>query len=133
MAHRIFDPYISINAVDLSAHVKSLDPGQDLETHPDRSGPDTFALHLAGLKVMEPEIEFYADYAASQVDATLRSIHGTAVAIIWRPSPAAKGTTNPEYTATCIVNYKPAGGEKGQPEMARCSLKPTTDWAIATA
>lgn len=134
MAHRIFSPFISINAVDLSAHCKSIKPGGGVQTHSDSSGPDTYQLYVpGGLLKMEPEVEFYQDYAAAAVDVTLRPINGTAVAVIWRPNPAAVGTTNPQYAATCLVDYDPAGGDKGQPEMARCKLLPTTDWVITTA
>jgi hypothetical protein len=130
MGHRIFDPYIMIATVDLSAHAQSIDPGMDLETHPDNSGPDAYRLHMIGLKVMEPKVKFFQDYASSQIDATLRPLHGTAAAVVWRANPAVKSATNPSYSATCIVKYKISGGAKGQPEMADVDLLPTTDWVI---
>lgn len=135
MAHRVWkDPHVSINSVDLSAHCLGVTPNRDLTIVPDVAGGYATKRHLAGTDGLTFTVEFAQDFASGQVDATLRGIHGTAVAVALRQNKtAAVSTTNPEYQATCIVDYQtPLGGSMDQKETATVQLLPTTDWTLDT-
>lgn len=134
MAHRLFDPHVTINSVDLSDHAISLTPNRKLRVVPDDTA-DTFQPYLSdAMDDMTPEIEFAQDVATGEVEATLRTAHGTAVVCVIRPSAAAIGTTNPAYTATCYVeNLNPFGGARGSQEKVTVKLWPTTAWVVTTA
>lgn len=133
MGHRVWkDPYVSINAVELSSHVVSVRPNRAQVFQDDLAGGQTLKYYLAGTDDLTFDIEFAQDFAASQVDATLRGIHGTAVAVALRQNKtAAISTTNPEYQATCLIDYQePLGGTMNERETTRVRVLPTTVWTI---
>ncbi len=98
------DAFLSINSVDLSAHVQSVTlnyeaEGQDCTT----MGDDTREM-LGGLKVWSIDVTFVQDFASNLVDATLFGIVGSQVACILRPvKGTVVGATNPNYTGTGLI------------------------------
>jgi len=70
-------------------------------------------------------VEFYQDYAAAKIDATIYPLVGVQTAIEVIP---VKGTgvsaTNPRYTGNGIVeSYPPVGGGVGEMEMASVTIQ----------
>lgn len=109
-------PHVTINTVDLSAYVTELTINYEAKDIDSTAGNSAGAeSHMPGLVKWSADITFNQDYAASMVDATLFPLVGAAAfAVIIRPSTAAKGAANPEYTGNAILtNYDPLGGKVG--------------------
>ncbi|SOE25608.1 hypothetical protein [Streptomyces sp. OK228] len=110
------DCYIVINGVNFSDHASSvevdLSKAEVETTNFSGSGRE----RVAGLKDDGFVINFQQDYAAAQIDATFYPLwnNETEFTVEVRPTSAAASTTNPKYTATCILlEYKPLSGKVG--------------------
>jgi len=127
MATLIFsDAFVSINAVDLSDHVKSVSIDYSADMQDDTAmGLDTKS-NKPGLKDWSMSVEFHQDFATSNVDATLFGLVGSTFAVIVRPvKSVVVGTTNPNYTATgALESYNPIGGSVGDLAGVSASIKP---------
>jgi hypothetical protein len=125
MAHFVFtDGYVSINAVVLSAHVKSVTLDYSAELQDDTSMGDTTRERKGGLKDWSVGVEFFQDFAASQVDATLFALVGTTFTVEVRPTSGARSATNPGYSGTGILeSYQPIGSEIGAMAMAPVTIQ----------
>lgn len=129
------DASVTINAVDLSDHVRqvTVTHGADL---PDRTAMgDDSRRRLPGLKDWSMTVEFNQDFDASEVDATLSSLVGAAsFAVILRPDSSAKSTTNPEYTGSALLeSYPILSGGIGDAAVASVSFQGDGDLARATS
>ena len=129
------DAFVSINAVDLSDHVKSVTLNYSAEMLDDTAMGDDTKSNKGGLKNWSVEVEFHQDYAASSVDATLFSLVGTTFTVIVRPvESTAVGPTNPNYTGTGILeSYNPVGGAVGELAAASITIQPAGTLTRATA
>ena len=128
--------FLSINGVDLSNDVKSLTSNEGAETGDDTAMGDTTRSAMSGLKTFSLEVEFHQDFAAGQVDVSLRALVGGAgVAVIWRPDTAAVSATNPQRNCTMILEtYTPASGAVGTvPLAAKARLVAAGDLTITVA
>lgn len=88
-----------------------------------------------GLKDWSAEIEFYQDYAAAKVDATIFPIVGTQVAFELIPvKSVAVSTTNPRYSGNGIVEtYPPFTGSVGEMGMAPVTVTGSDGVALIRA
>jgi hypothetical protein len=74
----------------------------------------TFVTRVAGLKEGSLTLQFNQDYAASTVDATLFPLLGTNATVVIKPTSTATSSSNPAYTAICLVtDLTPASGQIG--------------------
>lgn len=121
----LFDAFVSINGVDLSDHVKSVELDYTADT------PDSTTMkstptreRISGLRDWSIALDFTNDYAAASVDATLFPLMGQTFAVILRPAKAsAVSATNPNYSGTGILSsYKPLAGAVGDVLMAPVSI-----------
>jgi hypothetical protein len=111
--------FVSINAVNLSAFVRSVTLNYAAELQDDTAMGDSARSRIGGLKDWSIQIEFFQDYAASAVDATLFNLVGSTFAVEVRHSAAGASATNPKYTGTGILeSYQPVGGAVGENLMA---------------
>lgn len=135
MAHAIFkNPFLSLNGVDLSDHVRQASLTYEAELQDDTAGGDNSRNRLGGLKNWSLQVEFAQDYAAGEVDASLFAQVGNSIAVILRPDTAAVGATNPQYTGDGIIeSYQPFGGTIGELAMAPVTLQGNGDLARATS
>jgi hypothetical protein len=87
---------------------------------------------VAGLREGSLTLQFNQDYAASTVDATLWPLLGSNATVVIRPTSSAVGTSNPAYTAVCVVNdLTPVSGNIG--DLATFSVTWPTTGAISRA
>ena len=115
--------FVSINSVNLSQFVKSVSISYKSEMQDDTAMGDTARSRIGSLKDYTLSIEFFQDFAAGAVDATLFGIVGSVVAIEVRGSAAAASATNPKYTGSAILEtYQPVGGSVGDNLMAPVSM-----------
>jgi len=86
----------------------------------------TWVTRVAGLKEGSLTLTFNQDYAASTVDATLWPLLGSQATVVIKPTSSAVGTSNPAYTAICVVtDLTPVSGQVG--DLATFSVTwPTT-------
>lgn len=111
------DCYIVINGTNFSDHSSSVAvtfKKADIDTT-NFSGQGKE--HAQGLRDDGLEITLQSDYAPASVDAVLYPLYdlGTEFTVEVRPTSAAVSTSNPKYTATCILlGYQPLEGKVGQ-------------------
>lgn len=135
MANQVLvNAYVSVNAVDLSSHVRSVSLTYEAEMVDETMMGDGTRANKPGLKNWSLEIEFESDYAAAQVDATMFPLIGAAAfAIEIRPDAGAVGAANPKYTGTGVLeSYTPVGGTVGDLAMSAATIRCATSLARAT-
>jgi hypothetical protein len=92
----------------------------------------TWVTRVAGLKEGSLTLQFNQDYAASTVDATLWPLLGTNATVVIKPTSTATSSSNPAYTAVCLVtDLTPISGNIG--DLATFSITWPTSGAISRA
>jgi len=92
----------------------------------------SWVTRVAGLREGSLTLTFNQDYAAATVDATLWPLLGANATVVIKPSSSAVGTSNPAYTAICLVtDLTPVSGQVG--DLATLSITWPTTGAIARA
>lgn len=108
------DCRLEINSVVLSASAKSVTVKVEADELEDTAFGDTYRSRIGGLKDWSVDIEFNQDFAASNVDATIWPLLGTATTVKARPTSSAISATNPEYSGSALVaEYSPLDGSVG--------------------
>lgn len=111
--------FVLINAVDLSDHVKQVTVNYSAELKDKTAMSMNSRAKIAGLKDWSIDVQFFQDYAAAKVDATLFPIVGNQVAVEVRPDAGARSTTNPGFTGNGIIeSYQAVAGTVGDEAMA---------------
>lgn len=121
MAKRIVDCTVSVNGVSLSTYVSSVDIDETADDHDVTGMTATAHEHLLGLSEDSITLNFWQDYAAAKVDATLQPLQGSNTAF-----PVVVVTASPDsktYTMQSkLPNYKPLSGSVGEPNATECSF-----------
>jgi hypothetical protein len=108
------DYVVRINGTDFSNTLNQAEltiEAEDLETTAFGSG---FRTRIGGLKQASVTLQFMQDFAAASVDATLNPLVGTIATVVMIPQGTAISSTNPSYTATCLVTqYSPMASSVG--------------------
>lgn len=108
------DVHVTINSVDLSDHVKSVNIEDSVDLQEASAMGDAGVTRLAGLRDWSVTLEFFADYDSAKVDATLQPLIGVQTALVVRKSADAKSATNPEYQGNGMLESLPVvSGEVG--------------------
>lgn len=108
---------IVVNGVNFSDHTSSVEVSmkkKSIDTT-NFSGGGTEA--QAGLKEDQFVITLQQDFNAAEVNATLYPLYNNEneFTVAVRPVTAAISTTNPEFSATCILlEYQPISGKVGE-------------------
>lgn len=111
------DAFISINGVTLSDHAKSVtvDDGRD-QVDITAFGATSKA-YTKGLGDAKVTVEFYQDFAAAKVHATLQPLIAstTPVTVEVRATSAARSATNPAALMSALLfNYNMLAGSIGE-------------------
>jgi hypothetical protein len=108
------DYTITVAGVNLSTSLNSVElalESDDLETT--AFGGD-FRTRIGGLKSGSVTLQFMQDFGAASVDATLFPLYNTLATVVIVPTSGTVTSTNPSYTATCLVNaYSPFASSVG--------------------
>ena len=120
------DHSVTINGTSFSTALQSVElmvEAAELET---TAFGGTFRERIAGLKTGSITLNFYQDFAASQVDATLWPLLGSNATVVVKPTSSTASATNPAFTAVCLVTqYTPFSSSVG--DIATVSVTwPTT-------
>lgn len=107
---------VTVNSVDLSDHVKSVEVKVSAESLENTAMGATYKGRQGGLKDWSVDVEFYQDYASSKLDATLSPLVGAAAfAIIVKPDSGTVSATNPSWSGNVILSdYSPVTGGVGE-------------------
>ena len=118
--------FVSVNAVDLSDHVRQVTLTYEAELQDETAMGQGTRKNKPGLLNWSLEVEFFQDFAAGEVDATLYPLVGAAAfTVAVRPVNAAISTTNPEYTGPAVLaSYQPVSGSVGDMGMTPTSFQP---------
>jgi hypothetical protein len=108
------DYKITVAGVNLSANLNSVElalESDDIET---TAFGGEFRTRIGGLKTGSLTLQFMQDFGAASVDATLFPLYNTLATVVIVPTSGTVTSTNPSYTATCLVNaYTPANASVG--------------------
>lgn len=126
------DYKITINGTDLSSSITSVElmvEADDLET---TAFGSNWRTRIAGLRQGSVKLDFFADYGASAVEATLYPLLGTVATVVMLPTSGTASSTNPQYAATVLVTeHVPLTGAIG--DIATFSVTwPTTGTVTKT-
>jgi len=111
------DAFISINGVTLSDHAKSVTVEDTRDQVDITAFGATSKAYTKGLGDAKFTVEFYQDFAAGKVHATLQPLIGsaTAVTVEVRATSAARSTTNPAAVMSALLfNYNMLTGGVGE-------------------
>jgi hypothetical protein len=126
------DYKITINGTNFSDSLQSV----DLTIQADEVDTTTFGgawkTVTGGLKSGSVTLNFYQDFGAASVDATLWPLLNTAATVVITPTSSAVGSTNPSYTATALVSqYQPFASSVG--DLATLSVTWPTSGTVTRA
>lgn len=108
---------ISLNGTDLSSslHSVTLDvSSNEVDTTTFGTTSTVYKTVVGGIVSGSAKLDFYQDYAAGSVDATIWPLVNTIGTLVIKPNGTAVSATNPSYTAQVLINaYTPVMGSIG--------------------
>jgi hypothetical protein len=110
------DAYVSINGVTLSDHARSVTVEDTRDQVDFTAFGATSKVYGKGLGDATITVEFYQDFAAGSVHATLQPLISstTPFTVEVRPTSSARSTTNPAVVMTALLfNYSGLAGSIG--------------------
>lgn len=108
------DHKITINAVDFSTNLNSVELSLEADDIETTAFGSTFRTRIGGLKQASLTLNFMQDFAASSVDATLHPLLGAIATVVIVPTSGTVNATNPSYTMTALVTqYSPFASSVG--------------------
>lgn len=132
----LWNASLVINSIDLSNRVRSLTVTRNNEDLDATAMGSAARTHYPGLRDDSMEVEFFQDYAASNVEATIGGLigNGTGVSIVAKPDSGAVAVTNPTYTMTGFpLTHQPISGTVGDMNMTTVTLVPAAGSSIVKA
>lgn len=124
------------NSVDLSPRVRSIIVTRNHEDLDSTAMGSVARTHHPGLRDDSMQVNFFQDFAAASVEATIAGLLGLAVgaSIVAKKDTAAVGATNPSYTMTGFaLTHQPINGEVGTMHMTDVTLVPAQGSSIVKA
>lgn len=126
------DHKLTLNSTDLSSALHSI----ELMVQADEVDTTTFGgawkTVTGGLKSGSVKLNFYQDFGAGAVDATIWPLMNTLATVVITPTSTAVSATNPAYTAICLVSqYSPFSSTVG--DLATLSVTWPTSGTVTRA
>lgn len=126
------DYKVTINGTNLSTALNSVElsiESDDLET---TAFGGEWRTRIGGLKNGSVTLSFLQDFGAGAVDATLYPLFNTLATVVVTPTSGTVNSTNPSYTAVCLVNqYMPFASSVG--DIATLSVTWPTSGTVTRA
>lgn len=117
---------VTVNSVDLTDHISKC----TIETTADEvdvtAFGSTYREILQGMGDATITLDFFQDFAASKVDATIWTLAnaGTTFPVTVKPTSAAVSSTNPRYDMTGIIlTYNPIDGAVGDASTTSVTIR----------
>ncbi len=124
---------LTVNAVDLSSRASSCEINSEKDLVDVTAFGANSKQNILGLGDGTISVDFFQDFAAASVDATLWPIHNnsTEVVITAKATSAAVSATNPLYTMTGVLpNYTPLSGGVGEASTVSVEFTNSGDTGI---
>ena len=123
----LLDASVTVNSVDLSDHVESVEINISKDDVDLTSMGASAREHGAGLRDDQIVVNFFQDFAANEVDATLWPLlSSTGFTVVVKPTSASVSSTNPSFTATCLLfEYAPLAGSVGEASQTSVTFQCT--------
>lgn len=120
--HVLLNPVITVNGVNLSNRAKSISWNSGVTKHPAGAFGDAEDYSMPGVRQVDDiTVEFYQDYAAANVYATLQPLWAanSIFTLTAKPDSGADSPTNPNFTVSVFVGKMPMiNGGRGEVNMA---------------
>lgn len=126
------DHKITINGTDFSTSLQSV----ELSTEADVVETTGFGMgwreRITSLKTGSLTLNFFQDFGAASVDATLQPLMGSQATVVVKPTSGTTSATNPAYTAIAVVSqYTPFSSQVG--DIATLSVTWQTTGTVTRA
>ena len=134
MAKHYVNPYVSINNVDLSDHVREVTINMEREDLDATCSGASGKERIPGLRDESFEMTLAQDFDGSEVDATLTGLYtdGTRFEVIVKPRAGSTSSTNPAFEGNVyLLSYPPLSGAVGV--LAETQIKLPVDGVITRA
>lgn len=128
------DYNITINGTDFSSSLAAVTLDVTVEEQDTTAFGDTSRTRIGGLKDGSVSLDWYQDFGASSVDATLWPLLGTNATVVVKPTSGTVSATNPTYTFEALVTqYQPFASTVGDLATLSVSWPVSGDVTRATA
>ena len=115
------DHKFTLNSTDLSSALHSIELTVQADEVDTTTFGGTWKTVTGGLKSGSVKLNFYQDFGAGAVDATLWPLLNTQATVVITPTSSTVSATNPAYTAICLVSqYQPFSSTVG--DLATLSI-----------
>jgi hypothetical protein len=108
------DYKVTVNGTNFSTNLNSVELALESDDVETTAFGGTFRERIGGLKTGSVTLQFMQDFGAASVDATLFPLYNTLATVVIVPTSGTVNSTNPSYTAVCLVNaYSPHASSVG--------------------
>jgi predicted secreted protein len=128
------DHKITLNGTNLSNVLQSVSLDLSADEIETTAFGSTWRTRIAGLKSGSVTLNFFQDFGASSVDATLAPLFtgGSLGTVVITPTSSSVSATNPAYTAVVLVSqYQPFSASVG--DIATLSVTLPTSGTVTRA
>lgn len=133
--HILYDASLVVNSVDLSNRLERVEMRVGTNKQVGSAMGDIQDYSIPGtLTIEDITAEFYQDYDAAKVYATLKAAWAarTIFNIVGKPSSAAAGSTNVAWTIPVFVASMPVlQGTRGDRHMAPVTFAPAGEYSVS--
>ena len=108
------DYKVVVAGTNLSTNLNSVELALESDSVETTAFGGTFRESIGGLKSGSLTLQFMQDFGSASVDATLFPLYNTLATVVITPTSGTVTSTNPSYTAVCLVNaYSPHAASVG--------------------
>ena len=108
------DYKITVNGTTLSNSISSVEVSLEADELETTAFGDGWRTRIGGLKSGSVSVDFFQDFGAASVEATLYPLLGTVATVVVTPSSGTVSATNPSYTIPALVTqHTPISGAVG--------------------
>lgn len=108
------DHKITINGTDFSSSLQSIDLTVSADEVETTAFGGSWRTRVGGLKSGSVTLNFFQDFGASSVDATLSGLFGSNATVVVTPTSTAVSATNPSWSGVFLVSqYQPYSASVG--------------------
>lgn len=123
---------ITLNGTALSPSIHSVTLDVNANEVETTTFGNTYKTVVGGIVSGSAKLDFYQDFAAGSVDATIWPLINTVGTLVLTPTSGSVSATNPSYTAQVLINsYQPINASIG--DLAGFSVTWPTSGTITRA
>jgi len=128
--HVLLNAVVTVNGVDLTSRARNISWNAGVSKHPAGAFGDAEDYSMPGVRQVDDiQIEFFQDYAASNVYATLKPLWAanSIFTLTAKADSGADSATNPNFTVSVFIGKMPMiNGGRGEANMATVTFVPAS-------